>query len=197
MPTKFSNQDLVCYALYLLGGEVEKIHIEDIAVKCHKDIDQASFSLIKYSQYPAIDTVRYALEGASKESSGALVTREKHGKDKYWCFTDAGRNWISVNLERLSIIEANSDEKTHRSKSARYLSGIRTHPLFQKYLDKPSDFKPTLVELAELFNCLSDTTPKIWESRFDKLRIHMNVSNKEEEFNDFLYLCTDAYQHQK
>ncbi len=197
MPTKFSNQELVCYALYLLGGEVEKIHIEDIALKCHKDIDPASFSLIKYPQFPAIDTVRYALEGASKESAGALVDMERRGKNKYWCFTDSGRNWISVNLERLSTIDKDTEEKTHRQKRAQYLSGIRSHSIFQSYLSNPSAFDPTLFELAELFRCRPDSSEEIWKKRFNKLNASMSANNKLDEFEIFLKLCKVAYRNQR
>ncbi len=60
-----SNIDIVVYALYALGGWRERIHTEDIALKCY-EIAPSKFSWVKYPQYPDNHTAYLSLGDAKK-----------------------------------------------------------------------------------------------------------------------------------
>lgn len=51
-----SNIDIVVYALYVLGGWRERIHTEDIALKCF-EIAPSRFSWVKYPRLFLIESV--------------------------------------------------------------------------------------------------------------------------------------------
>lgn len=188
----FSNMDMACYALYLLGGESKKVHIDDIVVKCFKEISPSSFSMIKYPEFPASDTVRYSLESASKKQYGALVTKEKIAKDKFWFFTTTGINWIKNNKDRLKSLGSDEELKVHRQKNAKYLDDIFSHAAYLKFLESPNSFQPDIALIADLFKCRSDSSAKIWASRFQKLKLAANSSSRAEEVFNFLNKCQNT-----
>ena len=75
------NRELVVYALFLLGGDTNRVHTEDVALKCFELCPQ-SFSWVKHAEYPDKDIVRVALTDARKEHYGALVegrAGQRHG----------------------------------------------------------------------------------------------------------------------
>ena len=185
----FSNMDMACYALYLLGGESKKVHIDDIVVKCFKEISPSSFSMIKYPEFPASDTVRYSLESASKKQYGSLVTKEKVAKDKFWFFTTNGINWIENNKDRLKSLGSDEELKVHRQKNAKYLDEIFSHAAYLKFLESPNSFQPDIALIADLFKCRSDSNVKIWKSRFQKLKLAANNSSRSKEVLNFLDKC--------
>src|SRR5690348_10323698 len=140
----YPNRELVVYALYLLGGDSERVHTEDITLKCF-ELFPASFSWAKYSQYPDKDIVRVALTDARKKQHGALVegrTGQKRGlsaktlrrpMDDGWVLTSPGMQWIKQNLADLERISDSGSVKQHRQKVLRQLKRIRDNRLFGHY----------------------------------------------------------------
>jgi len=74
-----ANRELVVYCLYVVGGATERVHTEDLALKCW-ELFPDSFSWTKYPNYPDKDIVRVALTDARKEKYGALVSGRIEGK---------------------------------------------------------------------------------------------------------------------
>ena len=73
-----SNIDIVVYALYLLGGWYERVHTEDIALKCF-ELAPSKFSWIKHPKYPDLSSAYDSLRTAKKRHYG-LVNGESERK---------------------------------------------------------------------------------------------------------------------
>ncbi len=179
MPREFANRELVVYALWILGGESEKVHTEDIAIRCH-DLFAGSFSWVKHPQFPDKDIVRVALTDARKERYGALVegrTGQKHGlyaKTKRqptpdgWTLTHEGIAWMKENLPELEKLADSGQPKEHRQRVLKQLNLVKRHRLFEEFL-ADSEFVPSIGDLAELFRCRVDAAPTVWEERFESV----------------------------
>ena len=74
-----SDKDIAVYALYILGGWRQRIHTEDIALKCYQ-LAPSKFSWVKYPEYPDVAPARFALEAAKKPENRALVKGESERK---------------------------------------------------------------------------------------------------------------------
>ncbi len=206
MLQEFPNRELVVYALWLLGGESEKVHTEDIAIKCHA-LFSGSFSWVKHPQFPDKDIVRVALTDARKEKYFALVegrTGQKHGlyaKTKRrptpdgWTLTYAGIEWIKKNLPALQELADSGQSKEHRQKVLRQLGRVKQHRLFEEFLDN-SDFFPSIGDLAELFRCRVDADPAVWEERFESVLRKAHAADQEKVMK-FIEKCNQAYLDQR
>lgn len=201
----YPNRELVVYAAYLLGGDAERVHTEDIALKCF-ELFPASFSWVKHAQYPDKDIVRVALTDARKEQYGALVegrTGQKRGltaktlrrpMDDGWALTSSGVQWIQKNLADLERL-AGGPVKQHRQKVLKQLKRVREHRLFRLYVDSPDRFFPAVGQIADLLRCRVDAEPPVWQERFEKLRRQAEAAGQQDVF-DFAAKCREAYLHQ-
>src|SRR5439155_12986110 len=116
-----ANRELVVYCLYIAGGITERIHTEDLALKCW-ELFPDSFSWTKYPQYPDKDIVRVALTDARKDKYGGLVsgrveghaTGAAHGEPEGWVLTDKGLAWIKDNLDLFGDDASKHERKAHR-----------------------------------------------------------------------------------
>lgn len=199
----YPNRELVVYALYLLGGDTERVHTEDIALKCF-ELFPASFSWVKYPQHPDKDIVRVALTDARKGQYGALVEGRAGQKggltaktsrkpvDDGWVLTSPGIDWIKENLANLQRFAGGGRVKEHRQKVLRHLKRIREHRLFAQYLDSPDRFFPMLGQIADLLRCRVDAEPDIWQRRFEKIR-RQAESADQQDLLDFIMKCERAY----
>jgi hypothetical protein len=177
MISKVPNWEIAVYAVHLLGGISNRIHTEDIALKCFELVPD-SFSWVKYPQYPDKDVVRSGLVDARKKKNGCLVNgRSGRGKGHArrtnadpaldgWTLTEAGVKWISENESRLSTVLGYHQASSHRQEILHKLSRIQQHGLFKQFLEQPEGFSPSVGEMAELFRCRVDADRSIWEKRF-------------------------------
>ena len=205
MDDSFANQELVVYALYLLGGATKKCHTEDIAIKCF-EIWPTVFSWTKYPEYPDKEVVRHGLIDARREKYGNLVegragkTRghsNKTGREPTsdgWILTDAGVRWIEDNESRFE--SAGNITKDHRQKSLRFLKKIRGHEVFALYDDNPEKFYPSIGDLADLLRCRVDADDEVWRDRFERIRKHA-VATGQDEYIGFVEKGIAAYQRQQ
>jgi hypothetical protein len=202
----YPNRELVVYALYLLGGDTERVHTEDIALKSF-DLFPASFSWVKYPQHPDKDIVRVALTDARKEQHAALVegrtgqkrgltakTRRKPVEDG-WLLTSRGIQWIQENLVGLERIAGGGRGKEHRQKVLRQLKRVREHHLFAQYVDSPERFFPMVGQIADLLRCRVDAELDIWQQRFEKIRRQAESVNQQDVL-EFIMKCERAYREQ-
>ena len=112
---EISNIEIVVYSLYILGGWQERIHTEDIALKCF-ELVPSKFSWIKYPEHPDILPALFALESAAKKSIGSLVEGESERKKTIksvggWRLTINGIEWIKINRDR-NVGQSNSSIST-------------------------------------------------------------------------------------
>ena len=95
---QLSNHEIVTLAVYLLGGETQRIDTEDIAVKAN-EIAPGRFAWRKYPAQINIDVVRKRLWDATKpEKGGFLFGTEKEG----WLLTNKGMQFSKKMVKELS-----------------------------------------------------------------------------------------------
>ena len=201
------NRELVVYALYLLGGDSNSIHTEDIALKCF-ELLPTSFSWVKYPQYPDKDVVRVALTDARKETYGGLVEgrsgqkrglsakTQRHPIEDGWMLTAAGIQWVRENQVELDRVAGSGQVKDHRQRLLKQLKRIRNHALFGHYTDNPSGFSPPIGAIADLLRCRVDAESDVWQERFDKVR-RQAVAAGQDDVSDFVAKCHEAYVRQR
>src|SRR6266581_8340933 len=81
-----ANHEIVTLAVYLLGGDTQRVDTEDIAIKAN-ELAPGRFTWRKYPNQINIDTVRKRLWDARKDEKGGLVIgNEKDG----WQLTENG-----------------------------------------------------------------------------------------------------------
>lgn len=195
------------YALYLLGGDSERIHTEDIALKCFQ-LYPSAFSWVKYSNYPDKDIVRVALTDARKKKYGALVegrTGQKRGQsaktnrppvEDGWVLTLQGISWIKKNLDGLQKHGGIEQHKDHRQKVLRQLKRMREHPLFLRYVADSEDFAASIGEIADMLRCRVDAEQEIWQERFKKVRLQAESVGQNDVLR-FIEKCEDSYMNQR
>ncbi len=202
-----ANRELVVYALYLLGGDSNPVHTEDIALKCF-ELFPASFSWVKHSQYPDKDIVRVALTDARKTTNGSFVegrSGEKRGlsaKTKRqpiedgWMLTTAGVRWIRDNQGKLAQVVDSGQVKAHRQRLLKQLKRVRDHSLFGIYLENPGRFSPSIGAIADLLRCRVDADAQVWQERLDKV-YRQAMAAEQIDVCDFIAKCRDAYIQQR
>lgn len=200
------NRELVVYALAVLGGESQRVHTEELAIKCH-ELFPESFSWTKYPQLPDKDIVRVALTDARKPQWGRLVegrSGEKRGhaakanrkpEPDGWRLTEEGIKWIAEHGARLETLTGGDSIKPHRQKVLKRLKRVREHPLFLEYTTNKTSFAPAIAEIADFVRCRVDASDDIWTKRFDEYERLAAVAG-EEEFREFVERCRVAYLDQ-
>jgi hypothetical protein len=95
---QLSNHEIVTLAVYLLGGETQRIDTEDIAVKAN-EIAPGRFAWRKYPKQINIDVVRKRLWDATKPEKGEfLFGTEKEG----WLLTNKGMQFSKKMVKEVS-----------------------------------------------------------------------------------------------
>jgi hypothetical protein len=90
---------LVTIALYMLGGDKQYVHLEDIALRVN-EIAPGRFTWRKYPQYVDLSAVMFALQHAKKPQYGTLVSRDKTSN---WILTTQGVAFAkTADLSKLS-----------------------------------------------------------------------------------------------
>ena len=193
------------YALYLLGGDLRRIHTEDIALKCF-ELFPHSFSWTKYKDYPDKDIVRVALTDARKEPFGPLLEGRSGQKaglagktnrppvEDGWILTPRGIEWIRKNLSKFGM--KGEQAKDHRQQLLRQIKLIREHQLFSRYINNPDNFAPTIGEMADMLRCRVDAEQDVWLARFHKVELLAKSANQL-DISDFIEKCQKAYLEQR
>ena len=96
--TSLTNHEIVTLAVYLLGGEAQRVDTEDIAIKADA-LAPGRFTWRKYPDQINIENVRTFLSDAKKPKNGAYLAGA--GKDG-WILTSPG---MSFAKQRLSALE--------------------------------------------------------------------------------------------
>lgn len=175
-----SNRHLVVYVLYLLGGDVGRIHTEEIAKKCH-DFFPDSFSWTLYPDLPDKDIVRVTLFDSQKKKYGGLVegrsgrSSRKTAKGERlhgdgWILTEQGIEWVEQNRDQLEAYSGHGKPKAHRQQLLRDLRPIFKHQLWKSFEEQSESFSPSIGEVADLLRCRVDSASTIWNSRLDGLQ---------------------------
>lgn len=203
----YPNRQLVVYALFLLGGDTQRQHTEDVALKCY-ELFPTSFSWVKHPQYPDKDIVRVALTDARKMQHGALVTgragqkrglyaKTKRGPvDDGWLLTAAGIRWVQENRDQLERRSGARQSKDHRLLVLKQLKRLREHPLFAEYKRSGANFTPSIGDLADMLRCRVDADEVVWLKRFGQVRQQAQAATQT-DILEFIALCESGYLAQR
>ena len=197
------NRELVVYCLYIAGGATERVHTEDLALKCW-ELFPDSFSWTKFPQYPEKDIARVALTDARKGKYGALVSGRMEGKassvghvePEGWALTDKGLEWIKNNLSSFGNDAAKHERKAHRQLLLRRVKELVTSDLYRRFEDSDSSFSPSIGELAAFLRCRVDANEGVWERRLADIR-RLGIDAGEDAIGRFAAACMDVYRRER
>ncbi len=187
------NEDIVLYAIYLLGGWQKRIHTEDIALKSFK-IAPTKFSWIKYPQYPDVSPARFALESLKKKEYNCLVEgkSERKGSIGGWMLTSNGVSWIKENLSRIESVLGKRTPTGTRLHSDRKLKALRVSKAFQNFLKDGKSSSITHAEFAESLICTVNTEGKVLHDRLNQLYSIAEKLNKE-DVKSYVKFCREKF----
>lgn len=198
-----ANRELVVYGLYVAGGATERIHTEDLALKCW-ELFPDSFSWTKYAQYPDKDIVRVALTDARKEKYGALVVGRVEGhaagpgnaEPEGWLLTEKGLTWVKENAHLFGDDGTKHERKAHRQLVLRRVKELKTSDLYHRFEESGSSFSTSIGELAAFLKCRVDANEAVWERRLADIR-RLGIDAAEDAIGRFAAACSDAYRRER
>lgn len=102
----YTNRDIVTMAVYLLGGALRHIHLEDVAMKAG-ELAPRRFCWKKYPDQINLEAVRLALKDELAKPDGRVLGGIRDG----WMLTPAGFSWcLDDNATSTSKNQAALDE---------------------------------------------------------------------------------------
>lgn len=168
-----SNIDIVVYALYALGGWQERIHTEDIALKCY-EIAPSKFSWVKYPRYPDNHTAYLSLGDAKKQKYGALVKGESERKRETqriggWKLTPHGVEWVEKNKRRIESSLGTHATLGERLETDRKLKELLKSRAYSKFHKDGANANISHAEFAESLVCTVNTSHEILNDRLEQI----------------------------
>jgi len=127
-----ANHEIVTLAVYLLGGETQRVDTEDIAIKANA-LAHGRFTWRKYPDQINIDAVRKRLWDAAKpEKGGYLQGTEREG----WVLTPAGLRFANTNRTILQTagLERKPQSSKERNWQRRERERMLTSEAFAKFI---------------------------------------------------------------
>jgi hypothetical protein len=190
-----TNQDIVVYALYLLGGWQRRVHTEDVAVKAF-ELAPSEFSWVKYPKYPKLSSVRYALEHAKELDRGTLVEGEsEEGKGiGGWMLTASGVQWIKANRSRIERA-LGEHRPGSRLPAHRRLTALMGSSAFRKYMVERQDADITYPEFAESLVCTVNTGADVLNDRLQQLDATAEELQRQ-DVKDYIEHCRNKFVSQ-
>ncbi len=192
-----SNIEVAVYALYLLGGWRERVHTEDIALKCF-ELAPSKFSWIKYPKYPDNHTTYLSLGDAKKPKYGALVKGESERKRESqriggWKLTPYGVEWIENNKARIEDALGKHIVTGDRLDTDRKLRELRISTAFRKFLKSGENADISHAEFAESLVCTVNTSLEILNDRLEQL-LSIAEKTKQDEIKRYVGFCQKKFE---
>ena len=194
--SKISNVDIVIYALYLLGGWQERIHTEDITLKCY-ELAPSKFSWIKYPKYPDLMTTLQALGDAKKEKYHSLVIGESERKSELnriggWLLTKSGIKRINENNEYFKKIFNGKEPIGDRLDTNRRLKNLLNSIAYKKFkIDKKEQI--SYAEFTESIVCTVNTRKEIINNRINEF-LSLSEKIKNNTIKEYLDFCEKSFK---
>lgn len=193
---KVSDKDIVLYALYLLGGWQERVHTEEVALKCYQ-LAPSKFSWVKYPEYPDPAPARFALETAKRPRYGALVKGESERKRTVksvggWMLTAEGIKWIKVNKLRIEQYLGKHRPTGDRLPMDRKLKELLGSAAFKKFKDYGEQAEISHAEFTESLVCTVNARSEVLKDRLEQL---YSIAEKLErkEIKNYVDFCRGRF----
>lgn len=166
---RVTKQDIVLYALHLLGGWEKRVHTEDIALKSF-DLAPSEFSWMKHPDLPKLSAARHALEHVKEAKRGTLVDGEsEEGKGVGgWMLTPEGVQWVRENEQRIERSLSGHFPGTRLPRHRR-LRELLQSAAFKKFTEHGQQAEVSHAELAESLVCTVNTSAEILNDRLLQL----------------------------
>jgi RNase P subunit RPR2 len=207
---KLSGKDIVLYALYLLGGGQNRIHTEDITLKCYK-LAPSKFSWVKYPEYPDVAPARFVLEKLKKDANYGHLVEGKSERKKIkmprnikelldpkderiggWMLTNNGSQWIKVNKARIEKYLEKHIPVGDRLPANRKLKELQGSVAFKKFRDYGVRAEISHAEFSESIICTVNTGLEILNDRLEQLYSIADELRKEEVKN-YVNFCRKRF----
>jgi hypothetical protein len=187
-----SDIDIAVYALYTLGGWQERIHTEDIALRCY-ELAPSKFSWVKYPQFPDLTPTRFALGDAKKLKYGTLIKGESERKKTSkniggWMLTANGVEWVKTNKERIEEYLGRQIPTGDRLPADRKLKELLGSVAFRKFREYGEKADISHAEFAESLVCTVNAKAEVLNERLDQLH-SIAEERKRDDVKSYINAC--------
>jgi hypothetical protein len=181
MHDELSNAEILTLAVYLRGGAVSPVDLEDAAIESF-NLAPKKFSWKKYEDQIDLRIVQYALQDAAKANMGYLKGSSKHG----YMLTRIGLDWVEK-LDESKQFSTTSRKSSPSELLLKEQIRLRKSRAFEKFINDNTD-KITVMDFRE-FTRVNDYFPEhIRKQRYVKID---NVVKDDEELKKvWTYLRT-------
>lgn len=182
-----SNRHVILLALLLQGGASQFVDIEDIAVQAYR-LAPTRFRWNRYD-YPSVEAARVAFKhwkdlkneearftshrlsysltavgvAGAVDTARILLKRNFANADEVITFYRAMADGGDPSEVQKAV--SNGTRTTARP-SQHELRRLRAHSVFKRWRSGETDFE--VWEVADVLNCLPDSSARIWEERFNR-----------------------------
>jgi hypothetical protein len=193
---RLSNVDIAVFALYRLGGAKGKVHLEEIAEKCH-ELAQTRFSweLPRYQKYgPDKKVTSYALQDACKDKAGKIVqsinSRAKGGQK--FQLTLSGVKWIKQNEARIARELGQKSSLAPLREVRKILRDIKGDAAFRRFRAEGSAENLSAYDLVDFLGCSFEPSPSAICGKFAEMKMKAELV-EDTEISDFLRACETRF----
>jgi hypothetical protein len=162
-----SNHEIVTIAVYLLGGDTQRIETEDVAVRSNV-LAPGRFTWRKYPDQINIENVRTFLSDAKKPKNGSYLLGA--GKDG-WILTEAGLAFAIKRVKDLGAVDLSRKAMSlkERNFARRERERLLSSDAFAKFVSNRAA-EITLREAESFFRVDAYVTGKDREEKFLKTK---------------------------
>jgi hypothetical protein len=159
---ELSNPEILTLAVYLCGGAISPINLEDAAIEAF-NLAPKKFSWKKYEDQIDLRIVQYALQDAAKQHIGFLKGDAKHG----YMLTQTGLEWAEKIHEREQL-STTSRKLSPSDLVLKEQIRLKNTRAYEKFRDGDEE-KITVIDFRE-FTRVNDYFPEhIRKQRFIKI----------------------------
>jgi hypothetical protein len=159
---ELSNPEILTLAVYLRGGAVSPVDLEDAAIEAF-NLAPKKFNWKKYEDQIDLRIIQYALQDACKPKIGYLKGSSKHG----FMLTQSGLNWAE-NYDESKQLSTTSRKSSVADLLLREQARLRKSHAFEKFINGNA-VQITLMDFRE-FARVNDYFPEyIKKQRYHKI----------------------------
>jgi hypothetical protein len=174
----WANHEIVTLAVYLLGGDTQRVDTEDIAVKAN-ELAPSRFTWRKYHDQINIDAVRKRLWDAATSAKGEYLSgSEKLG----WALTSAGLKFATENVGLIGSIDLSKERVGLKEKQ--WISNERVRMLTSEAFIKTQSGRLEAVTIQEAEDFFRLDAYVTGRSREQKVLRALTVFGNDRELGD-------------
>ena len=178
----FSNHEIVTIAVYLLGGDAQRIETEDIAVKAN-ELAPGRFTWKKYRDQINIENVRTFLSDAKKQKNGTFLLGA--GRDG-WILTEAGLTFAVKRVNDLNATDLSRKPMSQKQRNweRRERERLFSSDAFAKFTSNHAD----AISLQEAESFFRVDAYVVGSARAEKILRTKNLFGEDSELGSLIKL---------